>query len=338
MRRSSAGLDGQSVKTAVPVRANFQDIKQHLKHLGPSNPATNPNKTRSTTVKIKPGSGAQPAHARSGSATEPATEDVPTEEGDETTSLLKPQITGKDGVQALRQSYGSTSPGITVQVVPPSIDIPADSGSEGVDKSTQTPIEPSFLDQEAEEPSQPHLWQSRGQPSPPLPRQPRSSSSAESGAGEENTRTDTILSLGRPYVRSGSITENIVESRGVRKVVLETTSSAEDEEAVGQGSSSPEQQPSHSVTRAPFGLFSRDGRSSSKDKADDRNPVSQPSQEGEDEDDELLSPGPEDDEDGPESYAEAAAQGTQQEGEAGGASGGAGKKKNRRKKRKGGKS
>ncbi|KAH6617823.1 hypothetical protein B0J18DRAFT_262345 [Chaetomium sp. MPI-SDFR-AT-0129] len=340
MRRSSAGLDGQSVKTTVPVRANFQDIKQHLKHLGPSNPATNPNKTRSTTVKIKPGSG---AHVRSGSATEPTTEEVLAEEGDETTSLLKSQMTGKDGVQALRQTYGSTSPSITVQIVPPRTDTPADTGSEGVDKSTQTPIQPSLLDQEIEESSQPHLWQSRGQPSPPLPRQPRSNSSAESGAGEDNTRTDTILSLGRPYVRSGSITENIVESRGVRKVVLETTSSAEDEEAIGQGSSSPEQQPSHSVTRAPFSLFARDGKSNSKDKADEAGNLttSQPSQEGgnEDEDEEeLLSPGPEDDEDGPESYAEAAAQGTQQEGEAGGASGAGGKKKNRRKKRKGGKS
>ncbi|KAH8904463.1 DUF21-domain-containing protein, partial [Coniochaeta sp. PMI_546] len=55
MRRSSAGIDGQMVKSTVPIRANLEEMRQHLRHLGPSNPATNPKNTRSTTVKIKPG-------------------------------------------------------------------------------------------------------------------------------------------------------------------------------------------------------------------------------------------------------------------------------------------
>lgn len=347
MRRSSAGLDGQFLKTTVPVRANFEDIKQHLKHLGPSNPATNPNKTRSTTVKIKPGSGAPSAQPRSASATQPGSDETPTEEGDETTSLLKPQISGKDGVQALRQTYGSVSPAITVQLAPQSNGIPELilDAEEQVDKSTQTPAQPDLIDLDPEETAAGSVLsqqQQQREPSPSQPkRQPRPSSSGESAnsansAEDKKTDTNTLV-LQRPYVRSGSITENVIESRGVRKVVLETTSSNDEEESAVAAGSLPDQP--RLLGRTPFGLFGRD-RDNGKDKEggdgkeDGRSqpsPVVEEEEDGED----VLSPGPEDD-DEPGSYAEAAAKGTPQDGQAGPSSG-AGKKKNRRKKRKGGK-
>jgi metal transporter CNNM len=131
----------------------------------------------------------------------------------------------------------------------------------------------------------------------------------------------------------------------VRKVVLETTSSNDDEE-LAVAPSSPEQP--RLLGRSTFGLFGRD-RENSKDKegenGKDDGKMTQPSpvaEEEEEEDEEgVLSPDP-GDEDAPESYAEAVAKGTSQEGQAGpsggGGAGGAGKKKNRRKKRKGGRS
>jgi metal transporter CNNM len=348
MRRSSAGLDGQFLKTTVPVRANFQDIKQHLKHLGPSNPATNPNKTRSTTVKIKPGSGIPSAHPRSASVAEHATDETPMEEeGDETTSLLKPQISGKDGVQALRQTYGSVSPAITVQLAPQSNGIPELilDAEEQADKSTQPPAQSDLIDMDSEEAAADSVQSQQQQQRDSSPSQPkrqlRGSSSGESANSADDKKTDAnTLVWQRPYVRSGSITENVIESRGVRKVVLETTSSNDDEEAaVAAGGSSPDQP--RLLGRSTFGLFGRD-RENGKDKEgvngkeDGRNPPSPVVEEEDDDDENVLSPGPED-EDEPGSYAEAAAKGTSQESQSGSSSG-AGKKKNRRKKRKGGKS
>ncbi|KFY63141.1 hypothetical protein V497_02107, partial [Pseudogymnoascus sp. VKM F-4516 (FW-969)] len=51
IRRSSAAADGGS----VTVRGNATDMREHLKHLGPSNVASRPKTTRYNTVKIKPG-------------------------------------------------------------------------------------------------------------------------------------------------------------------------------------------------------------------------------------------------------------------------------------------
>ncbi|EPE02987.1 hypothetical protein F503_08864 [Ophiostoma piceae UAMH 11346] len=61
-------------------------------------------------------------------------------------------------------------------------------------------------------------------------------SSSENSPNRPSVLTSTYLGdlnspmSHRSIVRSGSITENVVETRGIRKVVLETTSSAEDDE------------------------------------------------------------------------------------------------------------
>ena len=351
MRRSSAGIDGQFLRTAVPVRTNIDDIKQHLKHLGPSNPATNPNKTRSTTVKVKPGSGIHAAHPRSASVTEPGMEELVMEEGDETTSLLKPHTVAKDGVQAVGQTYGSISPAITVQLAPQSNGVSTlrlDS-EEHITQPTLTSGHSSQADLASTESVTPTQQQ---QASPPQQQQPsqqlRNSSSGESAS---SMKTDnTLVAKPLPFVRSGSITENVVESRGVRKVVLQTADSKSEEPAAA---TSPEQ-----PRRSAFGLFSAGGRESKDGKDGKEGEVqtkgpgkrpapeeevedqksSQQQEEEEDEDEDLLSPIPGDEE--APSYAEATAKGTAQEGQAGPSSGGGGgaKKKNRRKKRKGGKS
>ncbi|AEO59065.1 hypothetical protein MYCTH_2306997 [Thermothelomyces thermophilus ATCC 42464] len=349
MRRSSAGLDGQLIRTTVPVRANFQEIKQHLKHLGPSNPATNPNKTRSTTVKIKPGSGSHSSNPRSASTAEAAAGGTPDEEHDETTNLLKPQIPGKDGVQALRQTYGSISPGITFQLAPQTdgISMLRLESEDQADKSTQTSARLGHSDRTSDEEAGGPARLSQQQ-SPQSKQELCPSSSRESATSASSLRTDNTLVPHRHHVRSGSITENIIESRGLRKVVLETTSSNEEEESSTPTASSPEQ--SRLLGRTTFGIFGRDrenGKESRKDKetedGKEEGTVQPSSAAGRQEEEEvgLLSPDP-GDEDAPASDAEAAAKGTSEEGQVGPSSvsgDGAGtKKKNRRKKRKGGKS
>ncbi|KAK4162871.1 putative transporter [Cladorrhinum sp. PSN259] len=306
MRRGSSGIDGQSI--TVPVRANFEDIRQHLKHLGPSNPATNPKNTRSTTVKIKPGTGVQGvSRAALVEGTNGETVLVEEEEeGDETTSLLRPQVTGKDGIQALHQTYGSGSPTVTVQLA-----TPADGELPTLTLDT---AEPATLTPSKRSPTEAHNGEvTTGQ---------RSVSSSDSMHSARNDTFNNNLVPKRGNVRSGSITENIVESRGVRKVVLETTSSNDDDELVISASTSPDQPKPQS--RGTFGLFmSRDNNQqagSTKTIEDD------------DEEEGLLSP------DGEEESTAAGGPSSEAASTAKSGGGSLTKKKNRRKKRKGGKS
>ena len=55
MRRRSSGAAGHSLdrSTTRGIRSDDPEIKQHLKHLGPSNAASRPKATRIGTVKIK---------------------------------------------------------------------------------------------------------------------------------------------------------------------------------------------------------------------------------------------------------------------------------------------
>ena len=162
----------------VSVKANFDDMREHLKHLGPSNPASNPKSTRVSAVKIKPGLSHSPEQRRSNSAaTETLVEDV---EGhvDEYTTLLRPDQQQQDGhraygSQTAKDSKAASSGGITVKV---------------------------------------------------------DTEQANNGSTNESSPTDSTGSnLGVPrrsrgHARSGSITENVVEAGGVRKVVLRLSS------------------------------------------------------------------------------------------------------------------
>ncbi len=365
MRRSSAGVDGHFLTTAVPVRANFDDIRQHLKHLGPSNPATNPNKTRSTTVKVKPGSGVHVTQPLPHSIVEHATEEMAGEEDDETTSLLKPQTSAKDGIPAPSQTYGSVSPAITVQHAPQTNGVTALrlDQEEQADKSTQTSAHSSLLDLSSGASTVAPAPQQGSPSSSPRQLPTKQQRGSSSGSSTSSIKTDQTLTAKRPYVRSGSITENVVESRGVRKVVLQTSSSSEAEESAATLTlTSPPEQP-RLVGRSTFGLFSRDQKDSKDKDTGGKEPTPAPEEstkdlkraadsagsqeDDEDDEEEIMSPvgG---DEDGAGSTA-AEAESAEQQTEAGPSSstssapkpsggGGGARKKNRRKKRKGGKS
>lgn len=223
LRRASAGIDGRMEN--VPVRASYNDIRQHLKHLGPSNPASNPKATKSTTVKIKPGvvvhdapRPSPPPVAEQVIREEPRVENDE-EDNDETTSLLRPALTPKDGAQALAQKYGATgsSPlSRSVENNSPAKANTEDTATKGV-QTTETAPEQSYAAVTAQAPEQ----------------ELRSKSSGSGSELAPADQTSPYSHRSNLFARSGSITENIVESRGIRKVVLETTSSNEDEEEGG---------------------------------------------------------------------------------------------------------
>ncbi|KAI5919661.1 hypothetical protein F4810DRAFT_477906 [Camillea tinctor] len=209
MRRSSAGQDGQMVTTTVPVKANLDEMRDHFKHLGPSNPASNPKSTRVTAVKIKPGTASAP---NSQQRTNSATADIVIEDQEdgvnERTSLLRP----KDGIQALQQSYHGVSPADGDSYQKPSLNVESET------RRTE---------------------------------QSKSKSSSSENSPVDNADVDAIGRRKR-FVRSGSITENIVEAGGVRKVVLEANSSSESE-AHGSTASAPSNGGAASATNAQNG-------------------------------------------------------------------------------------
>lgn len=339
MRRSSAGVDGQFIRTTVPLRANFEDIKEHLKHLGPSNPATNPKKTQSTTVKIKPGTGAHPTpQARAASVSEPVAQEshleAEEEEGDETTGLLRPQVTGKDGIQALRKSYGSVSPVLTVQLASPENGVPElaldeeDQGTKSIQTQPSARNSPPQPGAEAAAPG--HKRGSSSGESANSQRVETTAANNNNNGNTNNGNNNNVLTFKRANVRSGSITENVIESRGVRKVVLETTSSNDDDESAVATATSPEQP--KLLGRSTFSLFGRDGAGAAGSKDESKSRAEQAVVEEEEEEEEgVLSP------DAGEEEAPGSSTKDRAEGSKESSAGGGGKKKNRRKKRKGGK-
>ena len=204
LRRSSSGADGN----VISVRGNVNDMREHLKHLGPSNLASRPKTTRYNTVKIKPGIGSGRTDSRTDSnlhrdsIVEQAYEDMPTSpapQGGEGEGLLKSAgREASDGVQALQQGYGTLER----------------SFSKSPDKSSTTAerIAP------------------RSSPPPPQPSTRRANSTNSSDTlGSLQSIDNSPTRRKRGTARSGSITENIVEADGVRKVVLETNSSSSDD-------------------------------------------------------------------------------------------------------------
>ncbi|TVY68761.1 Protein MAM3, partial [Lachnellula suecica] len=215
LRRNSSGTDGRH----VPIRGNVNDMREHLKHLGPSNLASRPKTTRYNTVKIKTGGQAGRSESRSESTVqhEPIVEepyrDDPAPFGGEGEGLLK--SAGKeasDGVQALQQGYGSFEPNTSRP------------------SSSQNPSKLARSESAYQDGAMDGSSTAIGSP-------PRGASSSRNDTANSEESSDTVASLTprspkrkKASTRSGSITENIIEAGGVRKVVLETTSSSSDKE------------------------------------------------------------------------------------------------------------
>ncbi|KAL8860597.1 MAG: hypothetical protein Q9178_002950, partial [Gyalolechia marmorata] len=193
----------------------------HLRHLGPSNLASRPRQTRYNTVKIKPGGGSLAENVvkanagnNDGSPLAIATA-TPAPHGGAGMGLLS--SAGKDasdGVLAIQQGYG------TIGGTPPKSSNGGRTSSGGPSAASQAHSSATIAEDDEE------------------PR-PQSKSRTTTTKKERSDSESTIGSLKRKDVsprqirkrgtaRSGSITEQIVDLGGVRKVVLETTSSSEE--------------------------------------------------------------------------------------------------------------
>jgi len=201
MRRSSNSTDGQA---PLSVRGNIGDMKEHLKHLGPSNLASRPNTTRYQSVKIKPGNSgfANLANDEHKAPKSPIAEerytDEPAPQGGTGEGLLAGGKDASDGVQALHQGYG------TMALQSPQKQLVTFAESQKGSKSSQS--------------------------SPGLGRQQTHESNHSSDTLGELLSQDSSPRRKRSTVRSGSITENIIDVGGIRKVILETTSSSDGEQ------------------------------------------------------------------------------------------------------------
>lgn len=200
LRRTSS-LVGASDNESPVKRTNTAEMREHLKHLGPSNLASRPRQTRYNTVKIKPGGGSVVENATKSQESP----DSPTllslsgaPQGGVGAGLLSSAgKDAKDGVQAVQAGYGSigASPG-TPQKGDQSFQLDGNNAS-----SKQT--------------------------SSDNPRTTSSSSNSTLAPLNDDYRTKKA----RKYksARSGSITENIVDTGGIKKTVLEMTSSSSDD-------------------------------------------------------------------------------------------------------------
>ncbi|KAI4271788.1 MAG: hypothetical protein LQ337_005755 [Flavoplaca oasis] len=194
-----------------------------FRHLGPSNLASRPRQTRYNTVKIKPGGGSLveniiKANANNNDGSPLAVSVAsPAPHGGEGTGLLSSAgRDASDGVLAVQQGYGSMSG------TPPKSSGGAGKASSG-GPSAASQAHPSATIPE-EEPNSP-----RSKP------RMKDRSDSESTIGSLKRKDVSPRQLKKSgTARSGSITEQIVDLGGVKKVVLETTSSSE-ENAISGG-------------------------------------------------------------------------------------------------------
>lgn len=215
VRRRSSGHNGNMDRAAaVSLRSDDPEVKQHLKHLGPSNAATRPKSTRINTVKIKPGipntipenvqrpqdgTTIPPSHAPQGGIGEGLLENAGRE--------------ASDGVHSLAVGYGTMTPGADRMSLRSGRsnghlreDEPTSPGSAAADETTKLIVDNrSKSEQRRSSVSTVGSLQSAPSPSHSSPKK-------------------------RHTARSGSISENVVDLNGVKKIVLETTSSSDSED------------------------------------------------------------------------------------------------------------
>lgn len=250
-RRRSSATGSNAGDRKPSKRVNTAEMLEHLKHLGPSNPASRPNPTRWNTVKIKPGVGSEaaprPSQSNGNGRLTPPQQTVEAEtsmnggigEGLVTSAGKE----ASDGVQALHTGYGSIHSGS-----PTNERRPMSSAS----KATQA--NPSdLMDFPDDKENNDMSTSRRGRPTSPRADQSRSGSRSTIRSlrkkGANGSRSPTYTT--KAPARSGSITENIIDVNGVRKVVLETTSSSsnEDEDNSGANKNASKNRGNQSVSR-----------------------------------------------------------------------------------------
>ena len=209
---SNPAIRRNSSIASVTQRDGPKKPKDHAHNLGPSNLASRPRTTRYNTVKIKPGGGGLPDAASKAQTSnfEPRRFSASTApQGGVGEGLLNSAgLDAKDGVMAVQAGYG------TMGETPPK--------SKGRDSA------PGNIDEISA--SRIRLGQSRDRTTSNEPRGRASSQSSTVGS---------MRSLGsrskskRGVARSGSLSENVVHAGGIKKTVLETTSSSDEIDGSG---------------------------------------------------------------------------------------------------------
>ncbi|KAL5614858.1 hypothetical protein BROUX41_004939 [Berkeleyomyces rouxiae] len=204
--------DGRPGLTPVAVKANLDEMREQLKRLGPSNPAMNPKDTKLASVKIKHVVGS-PAMRPLVSSNAHEHEHVNEHDDDERTPLLA--------------SVGSTL-GPSVKIVSTSNDIKVDDKIDNSGNHGTTHVCITENQNGESEIIIPTSTPSARSQSPTALVQRSSTSSTPSGSRSPEMKV---------YRTSGSvITESIIETGGVRKIVIHTASSG-DEDASTKGPS-----------------------------------------------------------------------------------------------------
>ena len=197
MRLQTSDKNSDSTDCFLTHRGTTDEIREHLKHLGPSNLASRPRQTRYQNVKIKRASGSpsrsghtdmDSGHSTSGSQVVNNTSTGLA--GGIGAGLLQSGIDARDGVHAVKLGYGTMNNRASDNAV------------------LELAIPEAVHEQDDKPPSRTSV----------------ATSTTSSSRLEEQTRLGSGY-LHKGPARSGSITEQIVDVNGIRKVVLHTTSS-----------------------------------------------------------------------------------------------------------------
>ncbi|OKL56361.1 hypothetical protein UA08_08513 [Talaromyces atroroseus] len=207
------------------VKRGTDEIREHLKHLGPSNLASRPRQTRYQNVKIKaPGSSPSRSGMTDSESTRLSNEQhrLPSEVASTGSAigsklLSSPSFSAKDGVQAVMQGYG------TIDGAAHSMIRPLDDDHERARRDNDVIAESQYENQTNL--SLPYETTNRSHASSVHSFQTRSS----------DVRRNETFKPGP--TRSGSITEQVIDLNGIRKVILQTTSSCSSESERGTSGS-----------------------------------------------------------------------------------------------------
>ncbi|KAJ5316698.1 hypothetical protein PENANT_c016G11264 [Penicillium antarcticum] len=214
LRKANGEHNSNMTDRWVTQMGTTDEIREHLKHLGPSNLASRPRQTRYSAVKIKRGNTSPSRSTQADFESAHSASDSPNIQNTSTAYqggigaglLNSAGPDAKDGAHALKLGYGTMSSN--------------DAMSKGTSAQQYKDLPhvsiPEAVNEEQED-------------------QPPSASTGKGSSGNDSIRS-TDSPTGFPYhrrgpARSGSITEQIVDVNGIRKVVLHAngTSSSDSE-------------------------------------------------------------------------------------------------------------
>ncbi|EKG12808.1 Cystathionine beta-synthase core [Macrophomina phaseolina MS6] len=232
MRRSSSGNGSFGRATPIGIRDGDPELREHLKHLGPSNAASNPRSTRISTVKIKPSVSTIPEGPLE-NGNKNNSDNANADGNDASNNLSAPaETTQKVGPTALQGGIGE---GILANSGRDASDgahaVATSYGSIGKVASPVTSDRPRPLS---------HKSSNGGASNSPQTQRKiivdnrstdarRSNSSSTIGSMHSGSPARSPR-IGKATVRSGSISENVIDVNGVKKMILDVSSSSDSEE------------------------------------------------------------------------------------------------------------